>query len=285
MLIIHIVLNLNNKEGNLENIFLCALKVVDSSMYRIQNQELFKYATIVFNGEWIEDMPIVNKIGDIVRIQKALQKTDDKQILFFVDKKANWCLFQSQTTFDDDIQIFDNYIDESINTAKEHKLYKHSGKNFTFEEKEGNILSELRKWNEEFFNTEIPKSILLGFSSSKKERNMLCKVFKIYEKDEYYIIFIKEWGEKTLWKFQIDKIKFQSLQNSDIIRIKSASLKNEPILKILPQTNILKFKQNWEIVKYLQENITEINLSIFWETEEPEKQTFVTKITKKLKSF
>lgn len=81
---------------NLENKFLCALKVVDCSLYGIdpkdfKSKKSLQYATIVVIGERIEDMPVIRKIGDIIRIQKATQKEgSDGQIQFLVDERSNW---------------------------------------------------------------------------------------------------------------------------------------------------------------------------------------------------
>ena len=57
------------------NKFLCALKVVDSSLYSQKDLDKvtkLSYATIVVAAERIEDMPIIRKIGDIVSLFLSL---------------------------------------------------------------------------------------------------------------------------------------------------------------------------------------------------------------------
>lgn len=78
--------------------FLCALKVVDSSLKdrgkkAKSKEEPIKYASIVVVGERIEDMPIIRNIGDIIRIQKASLKVKNGQKQFVVDERSNWALW------------------------------------------------------------------------------------------------------------------------------------------------------------------------------------------------
>jgi hypothetical protein len=84
---------------------LCALKVVDLSLYLKKDFEKgdnLQHANLVVVGERLEDMPIVRKIGDIIRIQKASLKMREGQRQFIVDERSSWCLFSPNTTGSDE---------------------------------------------------------------------------------------------------------------------------------------------------------------------------------------
>ena len=138
--------------------YLCAIKVVDSSLYKESDYKRGKNlscATIVVVGERMEDMPIIRKIGDIIRIQKATQKiSKDGEIKYLVDEWSSWCLFSpnntgpdeklklSQVQFEDlDFPEEENKENENIgvqalNIKKVYMPYRYSGKNFSFAENE-----------------------------------------------------------------------------------------------------------------------------------------------------
>jgi histidinol phosphatase-like enzyme len=76
---------------------LCALKVIDSTLYNEKGTQISKkidYASVVVVGERIEDMPVVRRIGDILRIQKATVKVNEGEKKYIVDERSNWCLFR-----------------------------------------------------------------------------------------------------------------------------------------------------------------------------------------------
>lgn len=63
---------------------------------------------------------------------------------------------------------------ENLNLKRLYMPYKYSGKNFTFAEKEEQILQESRKWCKKLFrDTNIPESILTGLVSVENEKNLL----------------------------------------------------------------------------------------------------------------
>lgn len=120
------------------------------------------YATIVVVGERIEDMPIIRRIGDIIRIQKATMKIKENIKQFIVDENSNWCLFGPDNLGPDDkiktsqIQFEefgaeDGPEKEEINIKRNCMPYKYSGKNFSFVEGEEIILNTIRTWGKYFF--------------------------------------------------------------------------------------------------------------------------------------
>lgn len=71
--------------------------MIDSTLYSEKGAQINKkidYATVVVIGERMEDMPIVKRIGDILRIQRATVKVKNGEKKYIVDDKSNWCLFR-----------------------------------------------------------------------------------------------------------------------------------------------------------------------------------------------
>lgn len=142
------------------NKFICALKVVDSSMYsqkELEKCSRLSYATIVVVGERLEDMPVIRRIGDIIRIQKASMKIKEGIKQFVVDERSCWCLFGPNSMGPDDktkiaqVQYEDMDLDgenheKELSIKRSYMPYKYSGKNFSFFENEEFILQGIRKW-------------------------------------------------------------------------------------------------------------------------------------------
>lgn len=81
------------------NRYVCTLKVVDSTYY--SNVESakgnIKFGLVTFFAKRMEDLPVVRKIGDIIRVHRAIVK-DYKGIKQFnvnITYNSSWCLFHS----------------------------------------------------------------------------------------------------------------------------------------------------------------------------------------------
>ena len=103
------------------------------------NKNKLPYATIVVVGERIEDMPVIRRIGDIIRIQKSSVKVKDGIKQFIVDENSNWCLFGSSNYGPDDnmksiqahfedLGVDKSQEKEEINVKRNFMPYKYSGK-------------------------------------------------------------------------------------------------------------------------------------------------------------
>ena len=77
---------------------------------------------------------------------------------------------------------------------KRYKPYKFSGKSYTFDiGQEKNIIDQLRQWGTDYFSNysvitkEMYKTLkeVRDKSNEKNEFDLLCKVLKIFEKDEH----------------------------------------------------------------------------------------------------
>lgn len=179
-------------------------------------------------------MPVTRQIGDILRVQKATKKvTKDGEIKYLVDERSNWCLFTADTENIDPeskselIQLDDFELEEEeksetdqqnniINVKRYYMPYRYSGKIFNFAENEEKIVNNMRTWCKEFFSSStVIENLLSGIKSDEKEKNLLCKVMKVYEheqnleedQNDTYGVRLKDKNHK-LWKVRADLAEF-----------------------------------------------------------------------------
>lgn len=111
---------------------------------------------------------------------------------------------------------------------------------------------------------------------------------KVFEDDDREIR-MKDREGKSWRMVEVDKIKYPELNNSDIVRIKSAKTSSQDgvnILEIRPHTNILLFQKDSMIDRKLKNEIldTEIDRVII-DKEEPVGQLIITKDLKSHSNF
>lgn len=87
---------------------------------------------------------------------------------------------------------------------------------------------------------------------------MLCKVLKIFEKDENNLeLRIKDMSQE-MWFINVPKIKFRNLKQGEVIRIRSVEVNltsKRNLINTKPYTNILKFHPSSRISVELTKNI------------------------------
>ena len=147
-----------------------------------------------------------------------------------------------------------------LEKAERRKLtpYKFSGKSYSFDiEQERVIVNELRIWQDTFFTRSswIFKKLSTGLGDLKqhgdRESDLLVKILKIFEKDEYNLELRIKDTSNEMWFIVIPKLKFGTLKEGEIVRIRSvevnvASARN--VISPKPATNILRFTQKNSIV-------------------------------------
>ena len=80
--------------------YICSLKIVDPSLH-IKNQkgtgDSSDYATLVLYAKKFEDLPIVQRIGDVIRVHRATLRLYNNQRQFnaSVFYNSSWALFST----------------------------------------------------------------------------------------------------------------------------------------------------------------------------------------------
>jgi hypothetical protein len=56
-----------------------------------------KFGLVICYADRMEDLPVVRKIGDIIRVHRAIVKESKgiKHFQVYMNQKSNWCMFQS----------------------------------------------------------------------------------------------------------------------------------------------------------------------------------------------
>jgi hypothetical protein len=82
-----------------QNRYICTVKVIDQSMHSIVESDTgkIKFGLITFFAKRLEDLPVVRKIGDIIRVHRSLVKEYKglKQFSVNIQYNSSWCLFYS----------------------------------------------------------------------------------------------------------------------------------------------------------------------------------------------
>lgn len=271
------------------NRYVCTLKVVDQTLHSnvegANNQ--IKFGLVTYFAKRMEDLPVVRKIGDVIRVHRAIVK-DYKGIKQFnvnITYNSSWCLFHSS-----DILLKDNQIDDkdaadqcsqsdsenemetemadgttksdrAIDKSEKRRYtpYKFSGKSYSFDfQQEKIIVDGLREWQDKYFmkNAWIFKHMSkelgkLKELSDNREVDLLVKILKIFEKDEYDLELRIKDTSNQMWFIVIPKLKFGTLREGEIVRIRSVEVNltsKRNVISCKPSTNILRFTHKNSIV-------------------------------------
>jgi hypothetical protein len=94
------------------------------------------YATLVLYAKRFEDLPIISKIGDIIRVHRATLRIYNNQRQFNANVYYNsaWALFSAEKPMKGESGDGDSLS------------YAHSSRNISFEKHEVSLLGNMRKW-------------------------------------------------------------------------------------------------------------------------------------------
>lgn len=98
--------------------YICSMKIVDPSLY-IKSQkgtgDASDYATLVLYAKRFEDLPIITRVGDVIRVHRAQLRfyNGQRQFNANVFYNSSWALFSAETN--------------------EQTPFAHSGKNYSFQ--------------------------------------------------------------------------------------------------------------------------------------------------------
>jgi len=200
---------------------------------------------------------------------------------------SSWCLFHSSDVnlkhaFQDyDLNQEQEGEDEDMrdesNEAQEHdKLnqrkyqpYKFSGRSYPFDfQREKPIIDKLRTWMDSYFmdNSWIFKKMVRRLGDIRSAANInadyefdvLVKVLRVFEKDEYDLELRIKDQSNELWFISLPKLKFGYISEGDVIRVRSVNINitsKRNLLEVRPGTNILRFTQSNPIILEMKETV------------------------------
>ena len=153
--------------------------------------------------------------------------------------------------------------------SNKYTPYKFSGKSYSFDyQQEKVIVDELRNWQDHFFtrsswifktmSKQLGKLRDLTQLHENYEFDLLVKVLKIFEKDEYNLELRIKDTSNEMWFIVIPKLKFGPLKEGEIIRIRSVTVNitsKRNVIQCKPSTNILRFTYKNSIVQEMKQKI------------------------------
>jgi len=229
--------------------YVCSLKIVDPTLHSKGGKPTDNdYATVVIYAKRFEDLPIANKVGDIIRLHRATLRMYKNQRQFNVSTHWNgsWAVF--------------NCEDSSYAPAY------YSGKRATFEKHETTLLSTLRKWVANYFAqydglTADNYTHLKNAKSADRDFDVVAKVLNIFEMDEFTNELKIADATGDAWYVLALKLKFPGLSAGQVIRIRSATYdetsNSKNVLNLQHYSNIMSFVGSSKLAKNLASKVSD----------------------------
>lgn len=216
----------------------------------------------MFFAKTFEDLPIIQRVGDIVRVHRAQFQhyNDMKQLNVNMYYRSSWCLFIGN---DGELPLEPKVENEDgTDNYFSYTPYNFSGKSFTQEAHETKILKDLKKWSKEYFTKnnvvdgDIKRETIDQAVKDQKDFDLLAKITDMKDNDQYTNSVTLNDTTGQTWTAQLFKRKFPHLKVNDVIRIKSCSAKEDNSLVLSAHSNILKFFSFSKIHKHLSTSIS-----------------------------
>ena len=241
--------------------FICSLKVVDPTLHTKG-----QYASVVIYANKFEDLPIVHRIGDIIRIHRANMRIYQNKRQFNVNMfyKSSWAMYSTDKT---------SPLGQPIAADAP---YAFSGKRSTLEKQDIAIQQTLKKWANTLFAssnccencTDLKKA-----SKASSDFDVCAKVLQVFELDEYTNeLKLRDNSGETFWTLAL-KLKFPHIRTGSVVRIRSATYDETSSKKIL----ILQHYSN--IMTFISASKCGSSLSKITDDKTAEKAALKTKVS------
>ena len=212
------------------------------------------YANLILYAKRFEDLPIISRLGDIIRVHRSTLRiyNGHRQFNANIYYNSSWALFQTETS---DISPIE-----------------HSSKHFSFEKSEISLLQNLRKWAQQYFSQYNVVSTgndmcvpLVKAAQAKGDFDIIAKIVSMFEMDEYTnelkLRDLSLTGNQPSWFVLTLKVKFPLLKAGDIIRIRSVTFDmtstHKQMLIMSHYSNIMTFLNCAKVVKEMKNKVSE----------------------------
>jgi hypothetical protein len=197
--------------------FICSLKVVDPSLNGSGKKD--DWASIIIYANRFEDLPIVHRMGDIIRVHRAgLRLYDDRrQFNVNVQFHGSWALFST-----------DKHTPLESQTGGD-AAFAHSGKRATMEKSDMAMLAILRKWATSYFGSHAEMSgshtkALKNAKGASGDFDVVAKIMQIHEFDEYTNeLRLQDNSGNGVFYTLATKLKFPHLRGGQTVYIRSVT--------------------------------------------------------------
>jgi hypothetical protein len=217
--------------------FVCSLKIVDGSLNGSGKKN--EWANLVIFANRFEDLPIVHRLGDIIRVHRATMRVYDDRRQFNLNTyfAGSWALFSSDKH-------------SALNQdCSGNQPMSHSHKRASFEKSEGNILAALRKWASGYMASAAPVTAITPLNKAAsvaagKDFDVHGKITQIHEFDEYTNEIRLRDNSGESWYTLCTKLKFPHLRAGQTVYIRSVTANcagNKNVLAQSHYSNVCTF--------------------------------------------
>ena len=199
-----------------QQLYVCSLKIVDASLNT--GSKGADWASVVMYAKRFEDLPIVLRIGDIIRIHRASLRLYNgrRQFNLSMHWTSAWALFSTDKT----------PVTGAV--TGDFSPVTHSGSRPTIEKQDTTMLTNLRKWAGQYFsgNDVLTKDMYVGLNKARAQKadfDCVTKIVGIHEMDAYTNELKLRDNTGSTWYTLALKLKFPHLRTGQVVRIRSAT--------------------------------------------------------------
>nr|P29549.1 RecName: Full=Telomere-binding protein subunit alpha; AltName: Full=TEBP alpha; AltName: Full=Telomere-binding protein 56 kDa subunit [Sterkiella nova]1JB7_A Chain A, telomere-binding protein alpha subunit [Sterkiella nova]1KIX_A Chain A, Telomere-Binding Protein alpha Subunit [Sterkiella nova]1OTC_A Chain A, PROTEIN (TELOMERE-BINDING PROTEIN ALPHA SUBUNIT) [Sterkiella nova]2I0Q_A Chain A, Telomere-binding protein alpha subunit [Sterkiella nova]AAA29398.1 telomere-binding protein alpha subu len=242
--------------------YICSLKIVDPTLYLKQQKgagDASDYATLVLYAKRFEDLPIIHRAGDIIRVHRATLRLYNGQRQFNANVfySSSWALFSTDK----------RSVTQEINNqdaVSDTTPFSFSSKHATIEKNEISILQNLRKWANQYFSSYsvISSDMYTALNKAQAQKgdfDVVAKILQVHELDEYTNeLKLKDASGQVFYTLSL-KLKFPHVRTGEVVRIRSATYDEtstqKKVLILSHYSNIITFIQSSKLAKELRAKI------------------------------
>ena len=237
-----------------EKFFICSLKVIDPTLNPKTSQQ--QYSTVVIYAQRFEDLPIVHRVGDIIRIHRAMLRLYNGKRQFNLNMYMNgsWVLYSSDKV---------SPLGQVVGDAP----YAYSGKKSTQEPQDQAIVKTLKKWVGTFFSANaVVDSKTSGLSplsaaaKASKDFDVVAKVLQVFQLDDYTNELKLKDGSGAVFYTLALKIKFPHVKEGAVVKIRSCTYdetSSKKVLVLQHYSNIMTFNSSSKLAAGLASKVSD----------------------------
>ena len=221
-----------------KELYVCSLKIVDSSLNA--GTKGSSHASVVIYAKRFEDLPIVLRLGDVIRLHRATLRmyNDTRQFNVSVQWTGSWALYSSDK--------------QTVLGATSGDLtpFSWSGKKASSDKSEAAVITNLKKWASSYFssNDGVTKDMYKPLNKAKAQTadfDVVAKIIGVHEMDAYTNELKLKDGSGSVWYTLALKLKFPHLRVGQAVRVRSCSWDEtstaKQVLALSHYSNIMTF--------------------------------------------
>lgn len=236
-----------------DKLFICSLKVIDPTLNPTVSDQ--NYSTVVIYAQKFEDLPIVQRIGEIIRVHRAKLRIHNGKRQFNLNMHlfGSWVLYSAEKN-------------SPLGSTVHDVPYAYSGQKSTQEAQDVAIVKTLKKWASTFFakNNVVDKaSAITPLKQAEKQKSdfdIVAKVLRVFQLDEYTNeLKLKDASGATFYTLAL-KIKFPHIKDGDAVKIRSCTHDEtckKKVLVLQHYSNIMTFIDSSKLASNLVQKVSD----------------------------